>query len=166
MKVQKRRRRENKTDYGKRLKLLKSRKSRIILRISNKYVSAQYVESLEARDSVKISVSSKELLKDGWPEKSQGSLKSIPASYLLGVLISKKIKEKKLDENVIIDFGMSRNIHKSRIYSFVKGLKDSGINFPVGDEEKIFPSKDRLGGEHMKNKINVEEIKSKINKGE
>ena len=59
MKIQKRRRRENKTDYGRRLKLLKSEKPRLVFRRTNKYVIAQYVLSKEARDSIKIGLNSK-----------------------------------------------------------------------------------------------------------
>ena len=66
MKVQKRRRREAKTDYGRRLKLLKSEKPRIVFRRTNKYVTAQYVVSDEARDKVVVGINSSALLKYGF----------------------------------------------------------------------------------------------------
>ena len=161
MKTLKRRRREHKTDYLKRLKLLKSEKPRVVFRKSNKYVIAQYVKSKEAKDKVKIGVSSKDLLKNGWPESAAGSLKSIPASYLTGYLIGKQIKNKKL-EIPIVDFGMIRALHKTKVFAFLKGLKDAGIE--VECDEKVFPSEGRIKGEHLKNKIDVEGIKEKINK--
>ena len=75
MKTIRRRRKENKTDYGKRIKLLKSGKPRIVFRKSNRYVVAQYVISKEAQDKTELGVSSKELLKHGWPKENSGSLK-------------------------------------------------------------------------------------------
>jgi len=161
MKIAKRRRRESKTDYVKRIKLLKSNSPRIAFRKTNRYLIAQYIVSKEAKDEIKLGTNSKELLKFGWPKEFSGSLKSISAAYLLGLLISKKIKEKKL-EKPIVDFGMIKMIHKTKTYAFLKGLKDSGLD--ISCDDKFFPDESRLKGEHMKNKIPFEEIKSKIEK--
>ena len=161
MKIAKRRRREAKTDYAKRIKLLKSNSPRIVFRKTNRYLIAQYIISKEAKDEIKLGTNSKELLKFGWPKEFSGSLKSISAAYLLGVLISKKIEEKKL-EKPIIDFGMIKMIHKTKTYAFLKGLKDSGLD--ISCDDKFCPDESRLKGEHMKNKIAFEEIKSKIEK--
>src|SRR3989344_8214292 len=112
MKTIKRRRKENRTDYGKRFKMLKSERPRIVFRKTNKHVIAQYVTGKETQDKIEIGVSSKALLKHGWPEEFSGSLKSITASYLTGLLVGKKIlKEKK--PTPIVDLGMIRNIHKT-----------------------------------------------------
>jgi len=73
--------------------------------------------------------------------------------------MSKKIKEKKL-EKPIVDFGMIKMIHKTKTYAFLKGLKDSGLD--INCDDKFCPDENRLKGEHMKNKIAFEEIKSKI----
>lgn len=159
MKVDKRRRRECKTDYLSRRKLLQGEKPRIAFRKTNKYVTAQYIVSKEAQDSIKIGLSSKDLLKFGWPKENSGALKSLPASYLLGLLIGERIIKEKL-ESPILDFGMIRTIHKNRLFAFVKGLKDAGIKIKCPEE--AFPSQERLDGEHLKNKINLKEIKSKI----
>ena len=159
MKTLKRRRRENKTDYLKRLKLLKSGKSRVVCRITNKYVIAQYITSKEAQDKADVGVTSKHLLKYGWPKESEGSLKSIPAAYLTGFLMGKKIIKQKL-KTPIIDFGMQRTLSKTRVYGFLKGLVDAGIEIKC--KEEIFPDEKRISGEHMKNKIPFKEIKSKI----
>lgn len=159
MKNLKKRRRENKTDYLRRLKLLKSGKPRIVFRKTNKYILAQSVTSKQAQDKIEISVNSKELLKYSWPKESSGSLKSITASYFTGFLIGKKIIAKKL-ENSIVDFGMLRTQHKSKPYAFLKGLIDAGIKISC-DEEKL-PSEERIKGTHLKNKINFDEIKLKI----
>ena len=162
MKVAKRRRREHKTDYGKRIRLLKSGKPRIVFRRTNKYVIAQYVISEEAKDKIIFGVNSKNLLKYGWPENAKGSLKSITASYLTGYLIGKQIKDKKLKQP-IIDFGMIRTLHKTKVYGFLKGIIDAGIEIKC--KEEAFPDEQRIKGEHMKNKIPFDEIKLKIGEG-
>lgn len=162
MKTLKRRRNEGKTDYGKRLKLLKSHAPRIIFRKTDKYILVQYVESREAQDKVIIGLSSKNLIKHGWPENAQGSLKSLPASYLIGFLMGRKIIKEKL-KTPIIDFGMQRMIHKSRTYAFLNGLVDAGIK--LKHKAETFPEKERIEGKHMKNKIPFEKIKLNIENG-
>ena len=161
MKTLRRRRRENKTDYGKRVKLLGGGIPRIVFRKTNKYLIAQYVKSHQAQDKVVFNLNSKELLKYGWPKQFEGSLKSIPAAYLLGLLVGGKINNEKLD-NPIFDFGMLRVLHKSRIYGFLKGMIDSGIK--INCSEEMFPSEDRIGGKHLRKDFSkiFESIKSKI----
>ena len=152
-KVQKRRRQENKTDYELRMGLLKSGVLRIVIRKTNRYVYAQIVESKEAQDFVMQKVSSKDLIKEGWDKKFSGSLKSIPACYLTGLLLAKKVGKGKF----IIDTGMARNVHGSRIFAFVNGLIDGGLE--INADKKAFPNEKRVIGEHLK-----PEIKTSINK--
>ena len=161
MKTLKRRRKSNQTDYMKRLKLLKSSKPRIVFRKTNKYVIAQYITSNETLDKIEIGTNSKQLLKYGWSEKFKGSLKSIPASYLTGLLLGKKIlKEKK--EHPILDFGMIKGIHGTKIFAFMKGVIDAGIKLKHSKE--IFPSEDKIAGKNLKDDFSkdFEKIKSKI----
>ncbi len=162
MKITKRRRREYKTDYLKRLKLLKSNSPRIVFRRTNKYIVAQYVISKQAQDKIVFGVNSKFLMKYGWPKKSVGSLKSIPASYLTGLLMGKKIIKENIKGNIIVDFGMYRSMNKKRIYAFLKGIIDSGIKLKYKEEN--FPNEERIKGEHLKNKIPFNDIKSNIEK--
>ena len=162
-KVLKRRKREHKTDYLNRIKLLKSGKPRVIFRKTNRYILAQYVTSKEAQDKVEINVSSKNLLKYGWPEANIGSLKSISASYLTGFLIGKKITKDSL-EKPIVDFGMIRTIHKTKVFAFLRGLVDAGID--INCKEEAFPKQERIKGENLKSKIPFDEIKSKIEKND
>jgi len=160
-KVDKRRRREGKTNYLIRIKLLKGKKPRVVFRKTNKYILSQYVVSKGAQDNIIIGTSSKELMNFGLSKESKVSLKSITAAYLTGVLMGVKIKEKKL-ETPIMDMGMLRVTHKTKPYAFIKGLKDAGMN--VNCDEECFPEEGRIKGESLKNKINFEEIKSKIMK--
>lgn len=159
MKTQFRRRREKKTDYKLRMKLLKSGKKRIVIRKTNRYIIIQAVESNEARDKILTGVSSRELVKEGW-DKS-GSLKSIPAAYLTGLLAAKRIKEKKISGEFILDIGMIINKKGGRIYSAAKGLIDGGIKMNVSKE--VFPPEERIKGEHLKiDKKIMEKIMEKI----
>ena len=92
LRTQKRRRREGKTDYKLRLNLLKSGIPRIVIRRTNKYFNVQAVESNEAKDKVLLTVSSKDLIKEGGLDKKySGSLKSITAGYLTGILTARKL---------------------------------------------------------------------------
>lgn len=161
MKTQKKRRQQYKTDYKKRLNLLKSETPRLVFRKTNKYFVVQYTTSEEARDKIIFNLNSKMLLKHGWPEEFKGSLKSIPAAYLIGYLVGKKILKDKL-EKPIMDFGMMRTLHKTRIYGFLKGLIDAGIEISCKNE--AFPEQERISGKNLKKDFSskFEEIKSKL----
>ena len=74
-----RRRAEGKTNYHKRLRLIKSRKLRLVIRASNNHVRVQVVESKIGGDKVLISAFSKELTsKFDWTANTG----NIPAAYL------------------------------------------------------------------------------------
>lgn len=154
----KRRRLESKTDYKARRILLESGIPRLVVRRTNKYFIIQAVESHEAQDKVIATITSRELLKNGWDKKSMGSLKSIPAGYLTGLLMAKKLGNGKF----IMDLGMARTLKGSRIFSVVKGLVDGELEIPVN--EKVFPSEDRLNGEHLKDDVKtmITKIRSKL----
>ena len=157
------RRKKGRTDYLKRKRLLSGNLPRLVFRKTNQYVFAQYVVSKEAQDAVEITLSSKHLLKYGWPKELEGSLKSIPACYLTGRLIGKKIlKEKK--KIPVVDFGISAPTHKGRSYAFLKGVVDSGVKLSVPKE--VFPEEERVKGKNLKKDFSAtfEKIKSSIDK--
>lgn len=164
MKTLKRRRLEGKTDYAKRIKLLRGNSPRIVFRKTNRYITAQYVTSKEAQDRIEIGITSKKLKEYGWPDEFDGSLKSIPASYLTGLLIGREIIKKKL-KTPIVDFGMIRAIKKTRIYAFLKGISDAGIK--INCQQENFPEEEKINGKNMKEDFSkiFKEIKSKIEKG-
>jgi large subunit ribosomal protein L18 len=153
-----RRRRENKTDYKLRKKILEGGMPRLVIRRTNRYFIIQLVKSSEAQDKILMTMTSKELVKHGWNEKSMGSLKSIPAGYLTGLLAAKKVGK----ERLAVDLGMQRTIAGGRVFSVVKGLIDGGAN--ISANEKVFPSDERLEGEHLKPEVKemINKIKSKI----
>lgn len=65
-KVAFRRRREGKTNYDARMKLVDLDKSRLVIRISNANVIAQIINVGENGDETVVSAHSKELQKLGW----------------------------------------------------------------------------------------------------
>lgn len=147
LRTQKRRRREGRTDYKARRILLTSGIPRIVVRRTNKYFILQAVESSEAQDKVIATITSKELLKNGWDSKMGGSLKSIPAGYLTGLIMAKKLNGGKY----IMDLGMARTLKGSRVFAVVKGLIDGGLD--ISANKKVFPSEERLAGEHLKDEV-------------
>ena len=161
IKTVKKRRQECKTNYSKRLKLLKGGKPRAVFRKTNKYIVAQYVVSVAAQDKIEIGVTSKHLIKYGWPKEAEGSLKSIPASYLTGYLLGKKILAEK-KEAPIVDLGMTRTDHKTKVFAFLKGLIESGVE--VNCQEEAFPEQERIEGKAMKEDFSkiINNVKGKI----
>jgi len=139
--LDRRRRRESKTNYTKRLILLKGNIPRLVVRKSNKYVLLQVVESKHAQDKVICEVSTKELLRYGWPKDKSGSLKSIAASYLGGLLLANKAKAKKV-ENVILDSGLIPSTKGSRVYAAVKGVSEGGLK--ISHDEEILPTDEMI----------------------
>ncbi|MEX0919981.1 MAG: 50S ribosomal protein L18 [Candidatus Pacearchaeota archaeon] len=163
MKTQRRRRSEGKTNYLRRIKLLKSGSPRVVFRKTNRYIISQYITSKEAKDKIEYGITSKDLFNHGWPKKLEGSLKSLPASYLTGFLMGKEIQKKKSDTPVA-DLGMTRIIKGNKFFAFLKGLKDSGLDIKC--DEKDFPTEDRIKGKHLKEDFSktFDEIKNKIDK--
>jgi len=139
-----RRRREGKTDYRRRLKLLFSRKPRVVVRKSNKYIKMQLVLFDQVGDKTFISSTSSELKRFGY----EGGTSNIPAAYLTGLLFGKKAKEAGFDE-AILDTGLQTPIHCSKEYAALKGVVNSGMNIP--HNPAVFPPDERVRGDHIAN---------------
>ncbi|MFW9896810.1 MAG: 50S ribosomal protein L18 [Candidatus Thorarchaeota archaeon] len=140
-----RRRFEGKTDYHKRLKLLKSRKLRVVIRSSNNHIRVQIVQSKLGGDEVLISAFSKELVsKYDWVANTG----NIPASYLTGYLAGLRAKKASI-QDAIFDLGMIYN--RNRVLAACKGLLDAGIEIPYNEE--FFPDgiEERINGKHIEN---------------
>ena len=137
-----RRRREGVTDYRARKRAITSQKPLLVVRISNKNVSSQFVKPTIRGDVVLSSAHSKELAKLGW----RGSSKSTPACYLLGLLAGKKAIKAGLKEAVTYN-GLAPFINGSRVSALLKGVLDAGIAVPVGEE--AFPSEERVTGKSI-----------------
>jgi large subunit ribosomal protein L18 len=140
--VQYRRKREGRTNYKKRLAYLKSGKTRLVIRKTNRQLILQLVDYTPDGDKVICTVTSNALGKLGW----KYSYNSLPACYLAGMLIAKKAREKKIS-GAIADFGLQTNAAGSRLFAAVKGAIDGGLDVPV--DEEALPSESRLKGEHI-----------------
>lgn len=138
-----RRRREGKTKYRSRLRLLKSRTLRLVVRKTNKYIIAQVVDFDIKGDRTLAYVNSLELKKHGWT----ASLKSTPAAYLVGLLIGKKALDSKV-EKAIFDLGLYTPSKGAKIFATLKGAADAGLK--INFEDKLCPSEDRIIGKHLK----------------
>ncbi len=151
-----RRRRDGSTNYQKRLALLKSRKPRLVIRKTNKYIICQVLLYDPKGDKVVASANSKELVKLGW----KGATANLPAAYLTGLLIAKKAKKAKVSE-AIADLGLYNSTKGSKIYATLKGVIDGGLNVPAGEEN--FPTEDRIAGKHLKTQLkDFEAMKKKV----
>jgi large subunit ribosomal protein L18 len=137
-----RRRREGVTDYRARKRAITSQKPLLVVRISNKNVSSQFVRPTAKGDVVLSSAHSKELVKLGW----RGSRKSTPACYLLGLLAGKKAAKAGVKEAVAYS-GLIPFIAGSRVAALLKGVLDAGVVVPVGEE--AFPSEERMTGKSI-----------------
>lgn len=143
------RRKSKKTDYKQRLGLLKSRKPRFVVRRNLKQIIGQVVNYEPDGDKVVLEVTSNHLKEFGW----LGHGGNLPAAYLTGLLLGKKAIGKNISEGVL-DIGLQKSVKGNALYSFAKGVKDSGISIPLN--KKILPSKERISGKH------IEEYASKI----
>ena len=134
-----RRRRESRTDYYSRIRLLSSSKTRLVARVTNSQIIAQLVDYTDKGDKTLFSATSRELRKHGWKGGN-----NIPGAYLTGLLLGTKAKAKV--NEAILDIGLRRPVPGSRVFAVAKGLQDAGININIGE---VIPSEDRLGGKHV-----------------
>lgn len=137
------RRKEGVTNYHKRLKLLKSGLPRLVVRPSNKGITAQIVQYSEKGDLVKCTVNEKSLAKLGLEVKGN----SVPVSYLVGYATG-LIAKKKRTGQVILDTGRYNIVKGGRISAVLNGYVDSGAKIP--HDEDVFPDEDRVSGKHLK----------------
>lgn len=137
-----RRRREDKTNYKKRILLLIGKKPRLVIRKSLKNMVVQLVEYDAKGDKVIASAHTRELKKWNW----QFGCGNLPSAYLAGFLLGKKALAKKQKE-AIVDFGLQSIVPGSRIYAAVKGAIDAGMQIP--HDAAVFPGEDRIKGEHI-----------------
>ena len=139
-----RRRMEGLTDYRRRLKLLRSRKSRAVVRVSNTRTTCQLVDWSAEGDKVSITQTGGDLVANyGWPENM--SQKNIPASYLVGFAMGKAALAAGHSE-AVLDIGLAASSSGSRVFAALKGMVDAGLDIPHSDE--IIPSDDRISGAH------------------
>jgi large subunit ribosomal protein L18 len=159
--VKPRRHRERKTDYRLRLKLLRSKKPRIVVRKSLKAIRVQFVEYSPQGDKILASAISNELAKEyGW----KYSVSNTPAAYLTGLLAGKRAKEKGIEQGVL-DIGLYPPTIGSTLFASLKGVLDAGIACP--HDKAMLPKEERIFGSHLNKEMKplVGDIKTRINGG-
>ncbi|MBI2670724.1 50S ribosomal protein L18 [Candidatus Woesearchaeota archaeon] len=142
------RRLEQKTNYAKRLTLVKSGQIRLVIRPNLHNTIVQFTEFYENGDKVLLTISSKKLQGLGW-KANRGN---IPTAYLAGLYAGILAKKKNI-KSAILDLGNYRSIKGSRIYAALKGVLDSGINVPHSKD--ILPSEEAISGKIISNYASI-----------
>ncbi len=126
-----RRKRERKTDYRRRLRLLQSGAPRLVVRQSNRYISAQLVVYGENGDKTVAEFSSRNLSKFGW----KGDEDNLAAAFLTGLALAKVARESGFKaEMVVPDLGMHSPHKGGRVFALLTGAAEGGLPIRVGEE--------------------------------
>jgi large subunit ribosomal protein L18 len=160
-KVPFRRRREGKTDYRARLKLIRSGSPRLVVRRTLNHTTIQLVTYDEKGDRVIVSASTGHLRELGWAFATGNT----PAAYLAGLMAGRRAFKASVTE-AILDLGRIRPSKGSRVFAALKGVIDAGVEVPHSDE--VLPSEQRIKGAHLnKPEIakNFDEVRQKIING-
>lgn len=144
--------RTHKTSYRKRQALLISKQDFVTIKVTNQNVIAQVLKPEIRGDIVRVSTHSRELRRYGW----KGSLNSLPACFLVGLVLGRKALEKGVDKAILY---IGNKPFTSRIAACMKGIVQAGINIPISSES--YPTEHRLNGQHIAEyalKIKTEDI--------
>lgn len=137
-----RRKREGRTYYKKRFKLLKSNKYRFAVRKSLSSIQVSIIEYNPKGDNVIFTINSNSLKKLGW----KGDNSNVPSAYLTGLFAGKKAIEKGIKE-AISDLGFYNPTKGSKIYAAIAGAIDAGLQIPF--DREVMPQQDRISGESI-----------------
>ena len=141
-KVPMRRRREVRTDYHQRLRLLRSGKPRLVARKSNKHVTAQFVTTDASGDRTLASAHSSDLSEFGW----KAATGNIPAAYLTGLLAGRRALAADV-ESAVLDIGLNTATPGNKLFAVQEGAIDAGLDIP--HNEVVFGDWERTRGEHI-----------------
>jgi len=137
-----RRRREVRTDYHQRLRLLKSGKPRLVARTSNQHVRAQLVTLGADGDITHVAATTAELADYGW-EAPTGN---VPSAYLTGFLLGSRALAAGHDE-AVLDIGLHTATPGNKVFSVQEGAIDAGLDIP--HNESVLADWSRNRGEHI-----------------
>lgn len=154
-KIPYKRRRASLTNYERRLKLVKSHKPRLVIRLTNKQVICQIIKYEPKGDKTIIGLSSNFLSDYGVK-----TFNNTPCCYLAGLRLGTLAKKKGVKE-AILDIGLHPSIKGGRIYACVKGVSDSGVSVPF--DPSVMPKPERITGSHIKG-FKFKELKEKVMK--
>lgn len=149
-----RRRREGKTNFAKRLALIKSGKPRMVVRRSNKNITVQFIEFDPKGDKTLLSVGGSQLSKHyKWNPK-----RNVWTAYLAGLLAG-KMAHKKGIVDFVFDLGMYVPSKGSVLFAALKGASDAGLKTKF---EKDMIPETKIHNPPEKIKTAFEEAKKKI----
>lgn len=149
-----RRRREAKTNYAKRLALIKSRLPRMVIRKTNKGLIIQFVEFAQVGDRIIYGATTQSLSKSyGWPAKRNAS-----TAYLMGLYAAAGAKKKGI-KTFVADIGMHTPSKGSILFAALKGAVDAGLETSY-DEENVPNQKINNVSEPLKQSF--ESVKKRI----
>lgn len=152
-----RRRRDGKTNFAKRLALIRGGKTRMVVRRSNTNIVVQFVDFDPKGDKTLLTLSGTHLAKTyQWPSK-----RNVWTAYLVG-LMAGKIAQKKGVKEAILDMGMYTASKGSVIFAAQKGAADAGMA-TLCDKEKVPESKIASPPDKYKSMFN--DVKAKIMAG-
>ena len=137
-----RRRREARTDYHQRLRLLKSGKPRLVARKSNKHTRAQLVVTGPQGDETVASAASTDLSEYGW-EAPTGNM---PAAHLTGLLAGLRALDAGYEE-AVLDIGLNSPTPGNKVFAVQEGAIDAGLEIPHNDA--VLAEWPRTRGEHI-----------------
>jgi len=138
-----RRRREGKTNYRLRRRLIISGLPRLVARRTLNHMIAQVVEARVEGDHVLASAHSRQLVRDfGW----RAPCGNTPAAYLTGLLCGFRALEAGV-KKAILDVGLQKPSKGGRVMAVVKGCLDAGLDVPCDPE--VLPDEDRISGVHI-----------------
>ena len=121
-KVYFRRRRAGKTNFAKRLALVRGGKTRMVVRRSNKSILVQFIDFDPKGDKTLLTINGTHLSKTyKWPSK-----RNVWTAYLAGLMAGKLVQKKGVKE-INLDMGMYTASKGSIIFAAQKGAADSGI---------------------------------------
>jgi large subunit ribosomal protein L18 len=137
-----RRRREVRTDYHQRLRLLKSGRPRLVARKSNRHTTAQIVTTSAEGDRTVASAHSADLREHGW----EAPTSNLPAAYLTGLLAGLRAREAGVD-GAVLDIGLNSPTPGAKVFAVQEGAIDAGLEIPHNDE--VLAEWARTRGEHI-----------------
>jgi large subunit ribosomal protein L18 len=137
-----RRRKEGKTDYYRRSRLVVADRPRMVVRKTNHQIIIQLISAELEGDRTLIAVSSRELKGYGFT----GSTSSIPAAYLTGTLFAVKSLNANY-QRAVLDIGLHRATKGARVFAALKGAVAAGLDVPHSTD--ILPDDDRAKGVHI-----------------
>ncbi|MBA3044722.1 MAG: 50S ribosomal protein L18 [Candidatus Thermoplasmatota archaeon] len=154
--VQFRRRRQGRTDYRMRKKLITSGLPRAVVRCTAKNTIIQFINFNPLGDEIVAAATTMELEKLGW-KNATGNL---PSAYLAGFMAGKRASKEGVGK-AVLDIGLKPPKKGTKVFAALKGMLDAGIDISHGDD--ILPSEERISGTHI-NEETAKMFESVVNK--